>query len=302
MPQEVGASRTKPGSVNACLVAYYQSLAFRSLAASTQAMRRAIYERFRTKAGDWRIATLPREYLARLLSQMKPVAARNHLKALRALLDFAVVEGFRPDNPAVGIRLPKHKSDGHHAWTEDEIAGFESHWTIGTRERLAFGLLLHTMQRRSDVIGMGPQHVRGGAIHIRQQKTGTALELPINSELRTILDATPATALTFLTTKTGRSFSGNDFSEAFGTWVAAAGLPRRCTAHGLRKAGAIRAAMAGCTAPQIMALGGWKSIKEVERYIAQAQQRLLALQAMDMIENKTVHQIGKPQNQAGKPI
>jgi integrase len=302
MPQEIGASRTRPGSVNACLVGFYQSLAFRELAPGTQAMRRAIYERFRKESGDWQIATLPQKYIVQRLSRMKPVAARNWLKALRSLLGFAVSEGFRGDNPAVGIRLPKHKSDGHHAWTEDEITQFESYWLIGTRERLAFGLLIYTIQRRSDVIRMGPQHVRDGAIHIRQVKTGTPLVLPIPSPLQTILDATPAHNLTFVTTKTGRPFRGNDFSEEFATWVAAAGLPRRCTAHGLRKAGAIRAAMAGATAPQLMAYGGWKSIREVQRYIAEGDQRRLAQQAVNLTyENKTGVPVGKPKNQTGNP-
>jgi integrase len=147
---------------------------------------------------------------------------------------------------------------------------------------------------------MGPQHIRGGCIHLRQVKTGALLAVPISSQLRTILNATPATALTFVITKTGRPFSGNDFSEIFARWVAAAGLPRRCTPHGLRKAAAIRAAMAGATAPQLMALGGWKSIKEAQRYIAQADQRLLAQQAVDLVDqNKTAIPIGKPENQAG---
>jgi integrase len=62
----------------------------------------------------------------------------------------------------------------------------------------------------------------------------------------------------------------------FRTWCDAAGLPAKCSAHGLRKVAAIRAALTGCTAPQIMALGGWKSIKEVQRYIAAAEQINLA--------------------------
>ena len=33
-------------------------------------------------------------------------------------------------------------------------------------------LLFYTGQRRSDVIRMGPQHVRNGAIFVRQRKTG----------------------------------------------------------------------------------------------------------------------------------
>src|SRR5580704_5384889 len=55
---EVGASRTKPGTVNAAIVGYYRSLAYRELAASTQAMRRAILERFRAEHGDKQVATL----------------------------------------------------------------------------------------------------------------------------------------------------------------------------------------------------------------------------------------------------
>src|SRR5215471_3687772 len=39
-PQEVGASRTKTGTVNAAIVGYYTCLAFRELAPGTQVMRR----------------------------------------------------------------------------------------------------------------------------------------------------------------------------------------------------------------------------------------------------------------------
>ena len=41
----VGAKRTKPGSLNAAITGYYTSLEYRSLAAGTQKMRRAILER-----------------------------------------------------------------------------------------------------------------------------------------------------------------------------------------------------------------------------------------------------------------
>ena len=45
---ELGASRTRAGTVNAAIVSYYQSSAFKDgLAESSQKMRRAILERFR---------------------------------------------------------------------------------------------------------------------------------------------------------------------------------------------------------------------------------------------------------------
>ena len=72
------------------------------------------------------------------------------------------------------------------------------------------------------------------------------------------------------------------------SWCDAAGLPAKCSAHGLRKAAAIRATLAGCTGPQIMALDGWKSIKEVQRYIAAADQINLAREAMKLDSSKNL--------------
>jgi hypothetical protein len=105
--REIGASRTRPGTVNAAVVGYYQSLNFRELAPGTQRMRRGILERFRTECGDFRIATMPQKFIAQRLSRMGPGAARNWRKALHALLEFAVAEGFREDNPVTGVKLPK---------------------------------------------------------------------------------------------------------------------------------------------------------------------------------------------------
>jgi hypothetical protein len=153
---EIGANRTKPGTVDAAVVGYYQSLTFRELAPSTQRMRRQIIERFRVEHGAKQISTLPTRFLVLMLSRMKPAAARNCLKALRGLLDFAVAEGFRADNPAADIKLAPYRSDGHATWSEEHIARFEAHYAIGTKPRLAFALLLDTAQRRGDVIRMGP--------------------------------------------------------------------------------------------------------------------------------------------------
>jgi integrase len=277
---QIGASKTKPGTVNAAIVGYYQSLAFRELAPGTQKMRRAILERFRNDHGDKRIATLPTKFIVHVLSQMKPVAARNWLKTLRHMLDVAVAEGFRADNPTSGIKLPKHKSHSHHAWTDDEIAQFASAHPLGTKARLSFALLLETAQRRGDVIRMGPQHLRvgpkGPELYVKQAKTGTELLIPISDELQAALDATPSVHLTFLVTKSGRPFSGNDFSEQFRAWCDAAGLQQRCTAHGLRHASLTRIANDGGSSHQIAAFGGHKSLSMVQRYTKGADQARLA--------------------------
>jgi len=127
---------------------------------------------------------------------------------------------------------------------------------------------------------------------MRQQKTKNPIGLPLFPQLKRMLDATPTGHLSFLVTKTGRPYSGNDFSDQFRVWCDEARLPQRCTFHGLRKYGAVWFAMRGCSAPEIAAWGGWKSLREVERYIRAANQRKLAGSALARMLTDTDEQIG----------
>jgi integrase len=62
--------------------------------------------------------------------------------------------------------------------------------------------------------------------------------------------------------------------------IAEAGLPAKCVSHGLRKAAMRRLAESGKTDKQIAAVSGHKTLREVERYTAAADQRRLAQDAM----------------------
>ena len=63
--------------------------------------------------------------------------------------------------------------------------------------------------------------------------------------------------------------------------------PCRADAHGLRKAGAVRFAEHGCTEHEIAAFGGWKSIREVQRYSRMEDRRQLALRAAAKLKPRT---------------
>jgi hypothetical protein len=52
LPVTIGISRTKPGTVEEAVARYLGSIAFGNFQPSTQAMRRAILERFRVEHGD----------------------------------------------------------------------------------------------------------------------------------------------------------------------------------------------------------------------------------------------------------
>jgi integrase len=85
------------------------------------------------------------------------------------------------------VRFKRKKTDGFLIWTDDELAAYEKKWAIGSKERLVYALALYTGQRRSDVVRMGPQHVKGDQITVRQEKGGKTLEIPIHAELRKVL-------------------------------------------------------------------------------------------------------------------
>jgi len=92
--------------------------------------------------------------------------------------------------------------------------------------------------------------------------------------------------LTFLVTERGQPFTPAGFGNWFRDQCDAAGLSN-LSAHGLRKSGATRLAEAGATDHEIMAWGGWTSVKEVQRYTKAANRKRLALQAADKLKART---------------
>ena len=147
---------------------------------------------------------------------------------------------------------------------------------------------------------MGCQHISEGVIKVRQQKTGATLRIPIHPVLKAVLEATPTGHLAFLTTRTGKSYGANDFSEQFRIWCDAAGLPQHCVFHGLRKAALTRLADIGCTVHEIRAIGGHTSLREIERYTRAAEQERLARQAMARLETEAERASGKPSGKLSK--
>ena len=77
------------------------------------------------------------------------------------------------------IGIDRFKAGTHHTWTEGELRAFEKRWPLGTRQRLAYALLLHTGQRIGDVARMRRADIAAGELHVIQQKTGAELHLPI---------------------------------------------------------------------------------------------------------------------------
>lgn len=290
---------------------YFRSPEYLNLSERSRYTYRSIIERLieDEKIGPRQVAQMQREHVKKIIARRadRPGAADNALKKLRILMNFAIESGWRSDNPAANVK--GFKLGTWHTWTDEEVAAFEARWTIGTPERTAFALLLYTGQRLGDVVGMqwkdittanlatGPRsegvgdlaedeasHVK--LIRVAQEKTGTQLYIPVHAELLKALDSHSNDNSVIIANSLGNPFS----SAGFGNWMAdkigEAELPDRCVTHGIRKAAARRLAEAGCTSKEIAAITGHKSLREIERYTAGAEQRILAASAMGRLKGR----------------
>jgi enterobacteria phage integrase len=201
------------------------------------------------------------------------------LKRIRTLLRYAMALGWTDRDTTAGVKA--YRSKEIHTWNEEEIATFEKYWPEGSRERLAFALLLYTGQRGSEVHRMLWTDLVGDAIRVAQQKTRTKLTIPIHEALSRLLANANRNHANILPTAYKQPFSVKGFGNMMSNAIREAGLPGRCKPHGLRKAAARRLAEAGCSASEIMAITGHKTLAEVERYTRAAEQARLARQAMN---------------------
>lgn len=234
----IGADRTTPGTINALIVSFYSSPRWTGYRAETQRTYLNIIERFREKHGDKRVAMLQRRHVQAIIDKQAatPAAANRLLSVIRILMAHTILQGMREDNPCREVEKIRYKTDGYHSWTDKEIKDFEAAYPVGSRERLAFALLLYTGQRWGDVIGMGPQHVRGDMISVTQSKTGHRLEIPMHRDLARAIRETATGDLAFLITRDEKPFTASGFGNWWRKVLRAADLPKRCVPHGLRKA------------------------------------------------------------------
>ncbi len=279
--ESIKEERIGHGTINAVIINFYRSTDFLKLKASTRKVRKNMLEKFRMAHGQKRVALLTAAHVKAIIGDMsdRPGAANNLLKALRVLLRHAIDMGLIHDSPARNVRKFSMSAEGFHSWTESDVEAFESRHEQGTRAHLALSLLLHTGQRRSDVVRMGWQHIDGNMLSVTQDKTGAFLKVPMHPKLKAAISNMHRTKLTFLLTEACAPFSAAGFGNWFRDRCNEAGLPH-CSAHGLRKACATRLANAGCTPEQIKAITGHKTLSEVARYTKAADQERNAKQAL----------------------
>ncbi len=290
-----------PGSLRWLVTTYFGCPEFLGLHPRTRTKRRGVLDGICREHGAKPYARMETKHVRLQIRDPKratPEAANGRVKALRQVFKWAVEVGYASTNPARDVpMLRPNNPDGFHTWTEEEVQKYEARHPSGTKARLALALFLFTGVRISDAVRLGPQMERDGELCFTEEKNKANKpkhrEIPILPILRAELDANPSGHLAYIVTEWGRPYAS---PNAFGIWFkrqcVAAGLPH-CAAHGLRKAGATRAAENGATEHQLMAMFGWDSPKQAALYTRKANRKRLAADAMHKLipgqtENESV--------------
>ena len=278
-------NRHPSGTVGALIAAYCAASDFKNLKPNTQAAYWIVLNQFGKAHGHRQVKDMTRDNARKIIEGIgKPGMANLTRAVLKRLLRHAVDRGWRDDNPMVGI--PPYKIGTRHTWTDAELATYEARWPLGTRERLAYAALLYTGQRGGDVVKMERPQPGAASIALTQEKTGTDLIIPIHPELRAAIKAGPTSLRYLITDGRGRPIKRPALTLLIRNAVRAAGLSRQCTAHGLRKSLLRRLAEDGKSSKEIASISGHKSLREIERYTAAADQAKLARSAMRVSKPK----------------
>jgi integrase len=285
-----GKGRYPPGTLGALTIAYRRSPEWSAKKPRTQA-KQLHYIRPLEKLHHLQTRDIRRAHIMELrdaiASSKGPAAANAFAQLAASIFSWARDRGLIEYSPADRIRgIP----GGHWpAWSEEQAD--EAAARLPEHLRRAVILARYTGQRRGDLIRMPWSAYDGYTIRLRQEKTGSDLVLPVHSALKVELDEwkRSATSVLILTTAQGVPWQPTHLSNVLARGLDVLGMPDRLNMHGLRKLAATALAEAGCSAHEIAAVTGHKTLAMVALYTASARQERLARAAITRLENATVN-------------
>jgi integrase len=275
---------------------YRESADWAKLSLATRRQRQGILRSVTETAGREPFTRIDKMTIERGTERRaaKPHAQRHFLQTMRGLFQWAVKAKHADNDPTSAIRTIRPSTEGHTPWPDDWCEKYERRWPLGTRERVAYEVVLNTGLRRGDAARLGSPHVKNGVATLRtekhaQDKLGEIVTIVITPSLQAALDAGPIGEFTFICSKKGQPMKKESFGNWFGEVCRATGIPG--TAHGLRKTRATRAANSGATEAELEAMFGWaRGSKEAAEYTRKADRVRLALRGAEKLEGEQQRQ------------
>lgn len=145
-----------------------------------------------------------------------PGTVNDMLKALRSIFKYAVDAEHCEANPARDVPYVRGSVDGFRSWSISEIEQYEATHPVGSKERLAMGLMLYTGQRISDAMRLGPANLQDGWLMFTQYKNRNRkpirMQIPVRPELLELIEATPTGSETFLTNSLNKPYTAHSLA------------------------------------------------------------------------------------------
>lgn len=266
---------------------------------------RSRIKRWITTFGDQDAATITPRQIERVLTDLQtegrePATLVRYLTTLKAAFNRAKRLGLLKDNPACFVQTPKANNVLVRYLTPDQESALLD--ALPVRFRPVILTALNTGLRQGELLRLTWTDVdwNVGILTVQETKAGDRRRVPMNSAVQGILTDLKTTASLG---PTDRIFPHDDryLRRAFDRAVKVAGLtPFRF--HDLRHTFASRLAMQGANDRTIMALGGWKSPRMLDRYAHLSPAHLWqAVEGLTQVGTVTKTVTTQDDRQAGMP-
>ena len=280
---------TSSRTVRGVIAAWQQSPEWETLRPKTVTSYTTYLHPFFEALGHFDIRQVRRRHLLAIRDSVAKTrghgAAIGFCRAVSALFKWLLDRDMVETSPTSNLR----RSLRHGTlptWTEDQAQ--RAMRDLPELYRRVVVLAYHTGQRRGDLCAMRWSDYDGAAIRVRQEKTRERLEIPVAPELRAELDAWKrvARSVLILETQLGLPWVPDYLSRTLPYELRKIGLPHQLGIHGLRKLTAVRLAEAGCSAHEIAAITGHRTLAMVQHYTQAANQRTLSNAAVIKLEQR----------------
>ena len=262
---------------------YVYSKRFDKLSVSTKEQRLISLTHLKVHLSGYRIHEITRPMVIAIRDHHydSPGRCKMMMAVLKSVMNYAFDNGWLEKLDAFAAISDMPKSTPIPRWSEPEITSFLS--TAPAHLRDVMMVALYTGQRRSDLCKMDWNDYDGEIIRVVQQKTGKHVAIPVHPILKMHLatmkrrrwgDRTP-----ILLNAYRAAWQPDSMRVAVKTHCRRIGLGEK-QLHGVRKTTASILAEIGCTPHQIAAITGHQSLKEVQRYTIEAEQKRMATEAI----------------------
>lgn len=269
---------------SALIESYRASSRYKKLAPGTRRKYETVLLYLIDKNGDKDMRKVTREHIRAVHAKFSdtPRTADLHVQVLRIILGWAERElQWIPKNPAVGIELFGAQKE-FRPWPVEAQTAYRKA-CLNAKDEIAltfFMLGTGTGQRAQDCCRMRWDQYDGEFMEVVQEKTKEHLWVACPGFLRSYLDSLPKRGK-FIMPKNLTQMLGYD--TVFKRFAAVRDLiseeHRDLVPHGWRFTAAVALAEAGCSDAEIQSVTGHRTLKMVQKYRAQANQKRLSRQA-----------------------